>query len=550
MPRTKKKIETPEEKNNNISVQDTQENDANDAYSYDVVPYISYPFSQSHPTLLFTTAKLFGLSPKPINKARILELGCAAGGNLIPVAYNYPNSQCLGIDLSQVEINDGVEQIKDLGLKNIELRHQSILEFDEKVKYDYIICHGVFSWVPDEVREKILSICENNLAKNGIAYISYNVKPGWNMVGSVRDLMMWHTKNIEDPIEKARQARGIMQFINNGLQNDQSPYANFLRNEINMLSRQADNYLLHEHLSDHNEPMHFYEFMEMANNHKLSYLSDAYLATMFTGNLPPAFSNELNKINNIVITGQYMDFIRNQRFRCTLLCHQDAQINRSLKTADVEDFYLSFSGKINQENITEDDLEDGKDINFSNNYLTMTLRNKVSQLAMFTLAQQKKPIHYLELCKLLQDKGIDMSLDDLKVHLNDQLNLMRALLAGIVQVHSYEHTYETDIADKPCADRLARYQAARPQQAHITNLRHQTVSLDPVSKLLIPAMDGSRSFDDLLEIVVKHIESGDLSIVDKSKQPIEDPKLIRNNAQEALQNVLTRLRLSAVFTAE
>jgi methyltransferase-like protein len=405
----------------------------------------------------------------------------------------------------------------------------------------------VYSWVSKEVQHQILDICKKNLSKNGISYISYNTKPGWNMVGSVRDLMMWHTKNIPAPLEKAKQSRGILQFITNGLENDQSPYANFLKNEINLLSKQADNYLIHEHLSPHNDPMYFHQFMEMANGHKLSYLSDAFLATMFTGNLPPQFSEELNKVNNIVVTGQYMDFIRNQRFRCTLLCHEEAQINRSLNTNDVEDFYLSFSGRINNKDLKEEDLADGKEITFSNNYLTMTLRNYISQLALFTLAKQKKPIHYLELCKTLQDKGVKLSLDEIKVHLNDQLNLMRALLAGIIQIHGYEHKYLTEAQENPCVDKMARYQAQRAGQSHVTNLRHQTVGLDPVSKILIPQMDGTKSMDDLLQVVIEHISNGDLSIVDKSKQPIEDPERIKVNAKEALDNVMVKLSNSAVF---
>jgi methyltransferase-like protein/2-polyprenyl-3-methyl-5-hydroxy-6-metoxy-1,4-benzoquinol methylase len=537
-----------EKKDNNIELKGSNPHEVKDIMSYDAVPYLSHPFSQTHPTLLFTLAKLFGLSPKPIEKARILELGCSSGGNLIPVAYQYPGCECIGIDLSKVEIDDGIQQYMDLALKNITLRHQSITDFSEKEgKFDYIICHGVFSWVGPEVQDKILEICNKNLEKNGIAYVSYNTKPGWNMVSSVRDLMMWHTKNIENPIEKAKQARGILQFITNGLQNDQSPYASFLKNEINMLSRQADYYLIHEHLSFFNDPIHFYAFMEKANANKLSYLSDAFLATMFTGNLPPQFSNELNKINNIVVTGQYMDFIRNQRFRCTLLCHDNVTINRALKTTDVEDFYLSFSGRINDPNLKEEDLGDGKEITFSNNYLTMTLRNHISQLALFILAQQKKPIHYIDLCKALQDKGIEKSLDELKVHLNDQLNLMRALLAGLIQIHSYEHKYITHTPPKPCVDKMARYQAQRPMQSHITNLRHQSVGLDPVSKLLIPYMDGTKTIEDLLAIIVKHITAGDLSIVDKTKQPIEDPIEIEKNAKEALNTVLDRLSNSALF---
>ncbi len=145
---------------------------------YNTTIYNSFPFSHTHPTHLFTLAKLFGLKPKPVEKSKILELGCAGGGNLIPMAYHLPQAEFLGIDLAEKQIEIGLKQIEELNLKNITLRQQSISDFSKSDgTFDYIICHGVYSWVNKEVREKILQICHNNLSKNGIAYVSYNTYP-------------------------------------------------------------------------------------------------------------------------------------------------------------------------------------------------------------------------------------------------------------------------------------------------------------------------------------------------------------------------------------
>lgn len=514
---------------------------------YNNAPYQSFPFYQTHPGHLFTLAKLFGLKPKPIEKARVLELGCASGGNLIPMAHHLPQAEFVGIDLADKQIEDGLKEIANLKLNNITLKAQSVLDFDaSNGKFDYIICHGVYSWVDDEVRNKILEICKNNLSPQGIAYISYNTLPGWNMVNSVKDLMQWHTQSITDPALKAQQARTVLKFISDGLHEDQSPYAAFLRNEINLLSRHADSYLLHEHLSSYNNPVYFHQFMEQATPHKLSYLSDAILETMFTENLPPVFANELKKITNIIVTGQYMDFIRNQRFRCTLLCHDDQKINRSLKTTDIENFYIQLVGKPENPALSESDLGEGKEIAFTNGAVTYKIRNKISQLAMLILLEnQQKPLHYDVLCEKLMARSHEQDMAKIKHVLNEDLNLMRAALAGLVHIFAYPGSFTTHISEKPTACALAQYQAQKQNWA--TNRRHQAIKLGPLSQVLLPHLDGKHNGKSLLDIATKAVHDGKISVQDQNKQIITDPATLEKHLKEAIQQELKFLALNAIL---
>ena len=183
------------------------------ATSYDAVPYDSNPYPQSQPEQLAAIAKLFGLAPKLPSQARVLELGCATGGNIIPLAARYPNGVFLGLDLSEKQVSAGREVIKALGLRNIELRHGDITAISKgKQAFDYIICHGVYSWVPQAVQQAILRVCGENLADQGVAYISYNVYPGWKMREVVRDAMLYHTRNVTDPKQKLEQARAMLNF--------------------------------------------------------------------------------------------------------------------------------------------------------------------------------------------------------------------------------------------------------------------------------------------------------------------------------------------------
>ncbi len=144
-------------------------------YSYDAVPYTSWPYPQSHPDRLATMATLFGLKPQPVDHARVLELGCASGGNLIPMAVAMPESHFIGIELSARQLAEGQETVRRLGLTNIELHQKNILEVGPDLgRFHYILAHGVYSWVPEPVQDKILAVCQENLEPGGVAYVSYN----------------------------------------------------------------------------------------------------------------------------------------------------------------------------------------------------------------------------------------------------------------------------------------------------------------------------------------------------------------------------------------
>jgi len=62
------------------------------SFSYDALPYEGFAYAQTHPAHLYSVASLFGLNPPDFKKARVLELGCGGGDNLLPLALTYPKS--------------------------------------------------------------------------------------------------------------------------------------------------------------------------------------------------------------------------------------------------------------------------------------------------------------------------------------------------------------------------------------------------------------------------------------------------------------------------
>ena len=488
---------------------------------YDAVPYDGHPFSKTHPENLYTVASLFGLQAPDYRSARILELGCGQGDNLIPMAFNLPRSRCLGIDLSARQIAPGRKTIEALGLTNISLERMSITDVGPDMgRFDYIICHGVYSWVPREVREAIFAVCRDRLVDNGVAYISYNCLPGWHMIQSIRDMMLYHVADFKYPAERAEQARTMLRFILDGQQREDSAYAAHLQSELDLLSAHRDAYLLHDHLEEINHPVYFHQFMADARRWGLDYLGETDLHTMFAENLGGDVSEKIQEIRDIVKAEQYMDFLRNRRFRCTLLCHESVDLQRNLHIEDIEKFHVT-SLALPEGDIDETDLADGAPLVFTDGQISVTVRGRVPKTALLVLADHRhKPLDYNDLCaETIARSGIEHP-QYVREQINADLNLLRLMFAGLIRISASAGDYITEVRQRPVATRLARHQAAGGEV--VTNQQHRSVALSAAEQVLIRYLDGSRDLPALARKLERHVDRGEL-VLERDGAQIPDP---------------------------
>jgi SAM-dependent methyltransferase len=306
--------------------------------TYDAVPYESLSFAQSHPARMSGMAKLFGLAAPPLATARVLELGCTYGSNLLPLAMRYPDAQFVGADFSQVQIERANKSRDELGAQNVTFRQADIRDMaKESGQYDYIIAHGVYSWVPAEVQDALLELIGRQLAPEGVGYVSYNVYPGWKMREVVREMMLFHVAPLKDPKAKLTQARAILQYASKLHANNPGAFGRLMAEEADMLARQADFYIFHEHLEPDNRPCYFHQFVEAAARRELAYLGEWALFDMLPERHGVELANTARRISggNMVACEQYLDLLANRAFRQSLLVHagRSAGIRRAL-TAD------------------------------------------------------------------------------------------------------------------------------------------------------------------------------------------------------------------------
>jgi len=509
--------------------------------SYDEVPYESYPYGQSNPYYLMTLGTLFGMKSPAVETARILELGCAAGGNLIPHATQYPKANFMGVDLSKVQIDEANKHVAALELKNIEFRHCSITDIDESFgKFDYIICHGVISWVPEFVRNKIFEIVNQNLTPDGIAYISYNTLPGWNMIRTIRDMMLYHATMFNDIKEKVSQSRLLLDFVKDSLENSNSPYAEVLKNEATLLAKQSDHYLRHDHLEEENKQYYFQEFMENAKKNNLQYLSDCAVSTMYLGNMPPKVAEKLQSINDIVRTEQYMDFITNRRFRSTLLCHDSVKLNRSINNEDIKKFNISFNVVPEKPLVDvdfDDSLENLKFFYNGNKDSSLSTSSPFMKAILYSFAENiNNPISFDKLTTSANKKLKTNKLAEIK---NEFLNnAMKLMLQGYIQI-TLQKTREELKLDKPKASKMVSYQVSHTNNMWVTNLKHEVVGVNLFEKIALKYMDGKHDKVQILNSIMKHIANGELTL-SRDGNKIEDIVEVEKEITSFLDATLTK----------
>ncbi len=313
--------------------------------AYDDTPYESNAFPQSQPARLAAVAHLFGLHPAAVETARVLELGCASGGNLIPLAMHFPQAQFVGVDISGKQIADGRQLIAQLGLQNIEFRHMGIQALTpDDGRFDYIVCHGIYSWVPAPVRDAILRVCNENLTDDGVAFVSYNTLPGWHYVQPVRDLMLYWTQDIAGPQQKVNAALELLGQLKDW---SEEVARNLYRREWEMLTAENTSYVLHDHMEQTNAPCYFKEFAAHAEQHGLVYLSDV----TFRSANPLGFNPQMTELidrhagGDVIRAEQMMDFISRRRFRSSLLVKKvrQPQIDRTAPLERLDTLHFSFS---------------------------------------------------------------------------------------------------------------------------------------------------------------------------------------------------------------
>lgn len=191
-------------------------------------------------------------------------------------------------------------------------------------KYDYIIAHGIFSWVPKFVQDAILEVIKAHLAPNGIAYISYNVYPGWKEKDILRQIMlMAYSKNKDFNLVKQSLDNYAAYLKELKAKDALGLNAKTLLHLIQDLKKQPDYYIMHEFLEDFNEPFFFCDFAKRLQSYELSYVCEANLNDLLKPDVGFSVADEfLNEhFKDRIESEGWRDIYTNKVFRNSLITH-------------------------------------------------------------------------------------------------------------------------------------------------------------------------------------------------------------------------------------
>lgn len=511
--------------------------------SYDELPYEDSVIPRTHIDRLATVATLLGLSPPPVEQCRVLELGCAGGGNLLAMAMTLPGSRFVGIDLSERQIADGQKVIHAIGVPHVELHAKSILDIaDDFGMFDYIICHGVYSWVPSAVQQKILDVCRQRLTPSGLAYISYNVYPGWHIRKVAREAMGFFTRNIQGPVERVSKGLGFLNFLEQSAPESRHAYRAMLKSEVDLLGEVEGktSYIFHEYLEEVNEPIYFEEFARRLADSQLQYVADAELDAV-TAQIVPAETAEVVErlTGNRIEFEQALDFVRGRLFRRSVIGRLESRPEPSVKPERVYDLFVTSlirkapAGEMNCDETVEFAVDPQRTFSTNDRVLKIALRElqdaRPGSLAFANLWDRVR--------ERLQASGVPSD-EAIRQRLASSLLVLDA--NGYAVLQTTPNRFPSRISERPMANPLAYYQAISGRPA-VATLHRGMIALNDFQRLVLCHLNGERDRSQLIDALSHHCAKGGFQI-NHGEQPVRDPteisRLLEPLVDECMQGLL------------
>jgi methyltransferase-like protein len=516
--------------------------------AYQSFQYENYPFSATHPDWLFTMGRLHGLDPVPVEKCRVLELGSGRGGNLVPLAAQFPESEFVGVDLAASQVADGAQVAENLGLTNIRFEARDIatvpLQWGE---FDYIICHGVYSWVPALVRNRILEIAGTQLSPHGVAFVSYNTYPGWHARSMLRSMMKRVVPH-GPPDQMAAAARRFLEMYLERVPSD-APLRPWVESELSLLIGLSDRYIYFEHLVEENTPFYFEDFVHDASGHGLAYIADADPTTSVVEQIGPDHEDVLAVYGQDPIRAEQMvDYLTTRYFRRSLLCREDAPMRAPVaSTVSVEtDMSVRLTGCWLGVDASDDvvDLGEGVQVSMEDEDKIVITSTDIHGSAISWILAESRPMH-LRFADLVDAAAQRLGMvADGEFEEQVARRAWRLFQRGKLSIGWWERPQLHLVPEVFSATPLARYQAEQGDEC-VTTPGHERLVVDSLDRLLLVFADGSRGSQGLVEQAAKALADGRLSI-ELDDEPLADMTILENLVTTklerfALQGLLTPL---------
>ena len=143
----------------------------------------AYPITyqpETSPSWLNYTAALSGAATCDLKRPfRYLELGCGRGYSALLHSAAHPGGDFHAVDRDTGAIAAARAWADACGVRNVTFHAAPFAQTALEGRFDFIVLHGVYSWVDAAARARVRVLLRDLLAPGGLGYVSYNCLPGW-----------------------------------------------------------------------------------------------------------------------------------------------------------------------------------------------------------------------------------------------------------------------------------------------------------------------------------------------------------------------------------
>lgn len=466
---------------------------------YDTVPYRGTIIPLTSPAHLSLCSRWHSDVTPRSDPYRLVELGCGDGANLLALAFYHPESMFLGIDSSENELGLARENARCLGIENLHFVHADVRDADPAAfaPCDFLIAHGLYSWVSYDVREAILRFCRESLGPSGLAYISYNAQPGWATRRLVRETLL-RSRLVRDAAieEKATRAIEVATQLLEDLPSRNYASAVLLAKELECVRDGKPFYVLHEYLAEVNEGFWLGDFVERARSNGLEYVADAQFCR-WEGRVSPELRAALAKRDmDRIEQEEAADLLGDRFFRASILCRMDAERSAAPREDLLEQVHIATSLAAESDRFH---LKDGVVERFAGvGGAEITLEAAITKAAVVLLAAQwprgtDLRELYSQALALIAAHGYETTQSSAETQL--RADLVTLFEAGQIDLRLQESQPDISVAEFPAAHNLARFEAG--QRDALSTPYHRPLPFEPAALAMICQLNGVRSQAEL-----------------------------------------------------
>lgn len=304
---------------------------------------VSYPLhfhKEMQPGWMTYMATSLACTAPDIGKPyRYCELGCGAGINLLVAAASNPLGQFVGVDFNAEHVAHARQIASQTGLQNVQFIEASFSDFaqQEHAPFDFITCHGAWSWLPPQAQSSILRIVHEGLKPGGMFYLHYMCHPGATRMTAIQKVL--HEVSLARPGDSTEAVRGGVELLRRLADSGAGAFVDNppLLGELASLERQQLAYLAHDYLSDYWRPQHSADLHRLVFQADLTYIGSANcFENMDALSIPGAVQPLLAELATPALRETVRDMARNQHQRLDLFQRQPRALSREEHLASLD----------------------------------------------------------------------------------------------------------------------------------------------------------------------------------------------------------------------